>query len=393
VKESLRPSIRTMVIATARTGLRSMPRINSDHGNASCLRLVLDKRVQLSKTPTMQPTLVLNILLLFASSHLRSLSDMSQILKDESTSRGGILNNALREDVIVIAVQPKLFLAQLFEVTLSRASAFSLQFPLEAEDATFLLFPSLLTQEVTVGSHSRAVKSEVYSDHFLRRNDSRFRKGNHDMKGETALPVAQIRATHLVTNILPQVSGNRERQLHTPIHGSNATGERLPLHPVRTLVIADTDQLTVRTTNGLENRERFALLPGFFNPLRVCLFLLDLPCQSGFHGFRRFDTSRTNQLSRKVRVLSPKGIVRPFVQLYAVATTCRKSFTTDGIKAGSILLKRCLEAVRLLWRGLQLDNYCSIHTESISYIPGYCQHEKGEGAFLPTPLGRGLLRL
>ncbi len=155
------------------------------------------------------------------------------------------------------------------------------------------------------------------------------------------------------------------------------------------LVIADTHHVTMRTPNRLEYRSRFALLPGLFNPFGVCLFLLDLPCQSGCNGLSRFDMSGTDQLSRKIRIFSPKRIVCSFVQLYAVATVSGKSDLRNGIKAGSILLKRCLEAMRLLWCRIEVDDYRSLHTETISYIPGYCQQKKGEGTFLPVARSQG----
>ncbi len=392
-EERLRTSIGTMLIATLATGLRGMSRVNPDDSNASRLRLVRDKRVQLGKAPAMQPSFILDMLVLLASAYLAGLSNVRQVLKHNGRAIGAGLHDAFGKDVIVITMQPKLFLAQLLEMSPGRASAFGLQLSSETEEAPFLLFPSLLSQELTMGSHSRTIETQVNPDNFLSGDNNGFRKGDDNVEGETALTIAQIRTTDLRTNVLSEVSGNRERQCNPPVDGGKATGEGLPLHPVRALVIADTYDLTVRTAHRLEYRDGLALLSGLFNPFGVCLCLLNLPGQGRFDGFRGFDTSRTHQLSRKIRILGTKRIVRPFVQLDSVAAIGGKSHLSNGIKAGGVLLKRCLEAVCLLWGRIELYTYRSIHTQRLSYIPCSCQQKKGEGAFLPIAEARGLLRL
>ena len=47
-------------------------------------------------------------------------------------------------------------------------------------------------------------------------------------------------------------------------------------------------------------------------------------------------------------------IVRAFMQLYPITTVGRKSFRSNGIKARGRVLKGGLEALRLLWRRIEL---------------------------------------
>ena len=49
VKHGLRTTIHTMLIATLATGLAGMARVDLDDADTSCLRFVLDKRVQLGE--------------------------------------------------------------------------------------------------------------------------------------------------------------------------------------------------------------------------------------------------------------------------------------------------------------------------------------------------------
>ncbi len=71
MKDGLRTTIVTSLVSTLGTGLRGMPGVNLDHTDATCLGLVLDKRVQLGKAPTVKPSLIVSLLtVLLAAPHL-----------------------------------------------------------------------------------------------------------------------------------------------------------------------------------------------------------------------------------------------------------------------------------------------------------------------------------
>lgn len=374
MKDGLRPAIVPGLVPTLATGLARVTRVNLDHTDTAYLGFVLDKRVQLSERPAMQTSLVVTLRTrLFASAHPRSITNVLQIFQHDGSALGGVLDNPLGEDVIVISASPKLFATQLLEMSLGRAAAFGLQLAFQAEGASFLLFPSLLAQELTSRGDSRPIETQVYPDHVLGGTNSRFRDGDNDMERKAPLAIAQVCATRLMADVLHKVSRHRERQFNAPVHRSQTTGHALPLDPVRTLVIADTNDLTVRATNRLESRNGLALRYGLLNPSRVCLLLLGLPDQSRFHGFSGLDAGRAHQLSRKVRILCSQRIVGAFMQLHAIATGCGKALAGNGIEANRMLLKCCLEYLGLLWCVLQLYNYRSIHVKSFSYIALYCQ--------------------
>ena len=370
-EETLRTTIGTMLMSTFATGLARVARVDLDHSDTMCLCLVLDKRVQLGKAPTMQASLVVNVLVLLASAHLGGLSKVLEIFQDDSCPCGSVLYNAFAEDVVMVSASPKLFPAQLLEVSLGRASAFGLQLSFQPEGTPFLFFPASLTQEVPSRGDCWAIETQVNTDHLVRCNNGRFKDADNDMEPIAALAIAQVCAARLVSNVLSKVSRHREGQFNAPTHGRKATGQRLPLDPVRTLVITDTSDLTVRTSNRLESRNGLALLLGFLNLFGICLFLLGLPGKSRFHGFSGLDTGRTDQLSRQIRVLRSQRIVRAFVQLHTIVTGRGKALVGNGIKASRMLLKGCLEYACLLRRWGELHGNRSIHAKRISYIPTF----------------------
>jgi hypothetical protein len=121
-----------------------MPGVDLDHTDTVCLGFVLDKAVQLGKAPTMQAAFVVTFLTAFlTTSHPGGVPDVLKVFQHDGCTWERVLNEALREDVIMVSASPKLFPAQLFEVTFRRASAFGLQLSFQAEGSSFLFLPSL----------------------------------------------------------------------------------------------------------------------------------------------------------------------------------------------------------------------------------------------------------
>jgi len=269
----------------------------------------------------------------------------------------------------MIFASPKLFAAQLLQVTFGRAAAFGLQLSFQAEGPPFLFFPSSLAQEVTGGGHGGSVQSQVHADHFLRWRDAGCRKGDHDMKGVAPIAITQVSATGLVPDIRHEVNGNGEGQFDASRDGGEATGQAVPFDPKRTGVIADSRDLTVRTSNRLEGRNGFPLLAGALHLSRIRLLLPGFPGERRCDGLRRFDAGRADQLCRQIGILSTERIVGPFMQLDAIVTSGREPLGGNDVKARRMLLKGVLECACLLRRRIQLDSNGSLHAKSISYIP------------------------
>src|SRR6266480_1781952 len=185
-------------------------------------------------------------------------------------------------------------------------------------------------------------------------------------------------------------------QQSKPYHRGTAC-HALPLDPVGTLIIANRSRLRLWTTNGLELGRLLPALPGFFNQLRIASGMFLLPRQRTLDGFGRFDTSRPDQLGRKVRILLAQSIVCLFMQVYAVTTSCFKSKTGHGIEARSVLFKRASQKSGLLSCGMQLYHNGSIHAESISYTPTFVNTQRiapvprpqeRKTCFIPIPQAR-----
>jgi hypothetical protein len=183
------------------------------------------------------------------------------------------------------------------------------------------------------------------------------------------LAKAEISRTHFAADVRRGVLGNGKANLHAPGDSGKATSQRLPFDPKGTLVIANRRASGLRAAHGLKGRELFALFlcPG--NSLGVTRGVLLLLRQSRFDGFRRFDASCADQLSRQRGVLSAQRIVGTFMQLDAIATLGHKPFRCYGIETGGIGIQRLPQSSRLGWCRIQLQNNCSIHTKTLSYIP------------------------
>ena len=145
MKQRLRTTVIPMLKATATTGLGRMAWVYLLDTDTTRCRLVVNKAMELSKAPTMEPSFEINRLVLFATPYLRGLPNMREVFKNKGCTLWGMLYNAFREDMVMVFALPKQFPGELFEVSLCAPGAFGLQFSYHAEDATFLLFPASLS--------------------------------------------------------------------------------------------------------------------------------------------------------------------------------------------------------------------------------------------------------
>src|SRR5439155_18922177 len=216
-----------------------MPRVNLDHCNTSLLRFVGNEIVQLGKYPTMQPSLIFNVLVLFASSHLGSLTDLREIFQDDGTTRSGILDDALGKYVITIPVESLLSFPQLLEMLFSRLTSVGLQFSLETEGASVNLFPITMAKELTLARDSRAVETQVNPDHFIALLNDRLSNGDHDMQPPFALTRTQISCSDLPTVVFSTIGRNCERNTLLTSTGRETYRIPFPVKGIGMQVIAD----------------------------------------------------------------------------------------------------------------------------------------------------------
>jgi hypothetical protein len=95
--------------------------------------------------------------------------------------------------VVVVFSLPKPLARKLFQVPFGRFGAFFLELAMQAENATFLLFPAALTQEGTSGGDSWPVEAKINPYHFLGWRDGGGRKRNNNV--EEVMPVTQTQVS------------------------------------------------------------------------------------------------------------------------------------------------------------------------------------------------------
>lgn len=154
-----------------------MARVNLDHLDTPFLGFVGEEAMELGKAPTMEPTLILGMLL-----HGGPVSNIRQVLKHDGCALWCVLHNALGDNMIVISALPKQFTREFTQVTFRALCAFGLQFPTKAEATTFLLFPTTFSQEVALAGHSGTIETQVNPDHFSGWRNSWLRNGDGDMQ-------------------------------------------------------------------------------------------------------------------------------------------------------------------------------------------------------------------
>jgi hypothetical protein len=208
--------------------------------------------MELSERPRVQTTFRLDILVSLASSYLGSVSNISQVLENDRATGGGILDNAFGEDMVVISSLAKQFTRELFEVSLSALCAFCLELTTNAEDATFLLFPTAFTQEVAIAGDGRVIQPKVNANHLIRVGNVGSRDMDNDVEEVSSVMETQVSGADFPANVLGGMFGDRKAHLNTAGDSGEGTCHALPLDPIGSGIIADGSRLRLWTTNRLE---------------------------------------------------------------------------------------------------------------------------------------------
>ncbi len=374
-----------MLIATPATGLGRVPGINPDYLYPLFLSFVIQECVELGKAPTVQFAFVVNVLVLFPSPYLGGISDVDEVFQHDRAARSSMLDNAFGEDMIAIPVESQALTRQLLEVSFGAFCSFGLQFSLEAETAAVYFFPMPTSQEVTVGSHGRTIESQVYPDDFRVLWDSRFRHTHHYMQPELPMSVAQVSSSYSMTIVPGTIRGDAKGDTHFTMSGRKTYYLFLPIECVGMYIVAYWTEFTLRTLDRFERGDRLVLLLSFSYAFGVISKVFGLPRQGRFHCLSSLDTSLNEQVRDQSGTSYFSITISGMMQLYPVTFLVLPSIGNYRVKGMSKLLKCLCEDLSLLRGGLQLYLHRPVHTESIPYMPSFCNAivEKGEAAFPP----------
>lgn len=355
LEKRLRTTVGTMLRATVRAGLTGVTRVNLDHADPALLGFVDQEALELGKAPTME--LPLRVLFLALAANLRIGAKMGQVLNHNGRARGGILNDALGEDVITIPVKSQRATGHLFQVTFRAFCSFGLQLATETESAALNLFPVATSQKRASRSHSRMIETEINTDHLIAWGNVRLRDRDNDMQRVVTIAHAQISHRNITPLILDAVRGNRERDGNAPLQSDNGDGLACPVQLVGALIIANRTMLRV----GLPH----------FAPFRPTI-------KGAFEGFCRLDPGLNEQISVQVRILRTSLVVRGMVQSYSIFLVLLPAKSADRIEDGGKLFSRLIKQDTLLLIWLQLYPYCSVHATRIAYMLRFCKQERKE---------------
>jgi len=297
-EETLSRTVRAVLMPALTTHLGCVSWVNLDHINPSCLSFIGQETMELSKAPTMEASLLVHVLVLLAASDLRGLPNVGEVFQNNRAARCSVLDDALREDMIMVTTLPKQFARKLFQVPFGRLRALLLELASRAKDTAFLFLPTSLTQKLAFRGDSRTIHTQVNTDRVIGVRNDWGRDGNDQVKEVAGVAVAKISTAYLVAYVLLGILRNRERQFHAPGNRSKAYSESLPLDPGGTLVITDWTESDAWTRDRLEDWRFFAFLPGLLNPLGICCLMFLCPRECGFDRLSSLHTSGTDQLRR-----------------------------------------------------------------------------------------------
>jgi len=356
------------------TRLGRVSRVNLLDANTALLPFIGDEAVQLSKCPTVQLALVVNVLVVFAASHVRVLTNIGEVLKDNRCASRGTGNNLFAEDMIAIPMKSRLLQRQLFQVSFGTLGSFGLQFSSQSEGTTVNLFPSFASQELTVAGYSRAVESQVNTDNRSILRNNRFRYGDDHMQPPFAVFADEVCCCVRIADVLLTKTWDREGNNGTSLNRREAYHALCPIEGIRALVVTDRAYKALRTRNRLKRWNGASLFLRFLNTLEVFGRVLLFPRKGTFEGFGCLTTGLNEDIRVQLGELFSHRMIRGMVQLDPVLFVGVPSVLTHSIEDVRKLSRRLFKHLCLFGGCMKLYLYRSIHTRSRTYTQRYCKY-------------------
>lgn len=247
LEHGARTAVVLCCVSTARALLRGMPGINPDHRTTAFFGFVLDELFDLSKGPSVDPPLGFGVPFCFNPS-----SNVGQVFQNDGPSRGGCSDDLFGEDVVTVATEPFLGLADLLEVAFRALGSSGLQSSLQLEQSVFDGPPSLLPEKLVVGCDGRLGKPEIYSNDSIDRIDCRRGDGDRNVHEPSVISFDQIGSVYTTPDVLTRMRGYFESDRLTASGSGQAHSSRCPIDLEGVHVVAR------GTAGGVRTRDFFA---------------------------------------------------------------------------------------------------------------------------------------
>ncbi len=324
-----------------------MARVYRNYTHSSFLSFVLQEGAQLTKGPGVQPSLT------FTPTRTSALTDVCEILNDNSSARRGRLDDMFRQYMVTVAVESQLLARQLAKVAVGGLSSFRLQCALESKVSFINILPMPLTQEAMFRSNGRSIETEVYTNDLLAIGIGNLHMGQTDnnMQPETTLAVEKVSGSSWIAYISKRVGRDGETNTHPALRRGEISFPLGPIHFVGVKVIPGCTRLRARLRN---------------TPALLVAGEGTLDCFSGL------DAGLDNQVRYKPRAFSLDRIVCGVMQAHAVALIVGPAIFAHQVERSCELGKSLSERIRLLRCGLKFEPHSSIHALSIPYTRSFC---------------------
>ena len=156
-------------------------------------RFVIKKRLQSCKTPGVNSSACF-------LSCFNSISNVSQILKNNCCTMINAINYSSRQNVITICAETVYLPAKFLQMSLGRLGAFRLQSTFQIKISMFYFFPLASSKEKPIASHCRSVNAKIYAQYLISRLKVFARCFYNNMQKSFTILKYKIRRANLPSN-------------------------------------------------------------------------------------------------------------------------------------------------------------------------------------------------
>lgn len=327
-------------VATPIAPLAGMPGVNCGNLAAKSLSFIFQESLKLSEAPGVKPAFR------FATACLDPIADVGEVFHNDSRARLNAFEDRGGEDVIAIPSEALFTPSEASKVPFGTLSAFGLQCTPEAEGSFNNLFHVPVSVEAVIRCNGGPGNPKVNTDSLPIAHKGDIGQFNNNMKVEPAFAEDKVSGRRRVGGSILSIFRQLERYLHSAMTCRHTNKPSIPVDLESVQIIAR------RTGHRLRTGSFMSVL---------------LPANYRLHGFAGF----VYRLNMQVRDETGQGIfaftVGKTVNRISIASVLLPALTAGDIEGLSKLANSLMQSIRLLWRRLKLNSYCSIHKVIISY--------------------------
>ena len=339
-KRGLSPAVVAGYTPTSAASLTGLAGVNHNDLASSRFGLIFNKTLELSKAPGVESAAGLSMI------DLDSISDVSEVFKNDSSTRFNIPDNRGGNNVVTIPSEALFAPSEASKMPFGTLRTIGLQITFKAKDKFDYFFLMTVPMKAVIGTDGRSCNPQINPDSLAIGYKFDIGQTDNDMKEKLTLVVNKISGGSFATDSIDGVRGNTKDNLHSTTGSRHTDDVLIPVHLEGMKVVSGRTNKRLGASNLvsflLKRQGRLNRLGGLLSGLYM-------------------------QIGDQIRQSVLTVTVGEFMKSIGITGSLFIAYLTDCVKRLGKLMHRFMQSLGLLVIRFKLNLYRSIHPYIIPY--------------------------